>query len=330
VRAAIRDRYGPPNVVQVRDIERPVASNDIVVVRVVAASVNRADLDFLYGVPKMARAATGLRAPRVTAVGVDVAGVVDAVGSEVTRFKPGDRVFADLYPFSHGSFAEYASAPERAFAPIPDGLSFEQAATLPHSGILALQGLRRRNGQTFDPGDRVLIDGASGNVGPFAVQIAKHLGAEVTAVCSADKVDFVRSLGADNVLDYRTTDPTRTGQRYDWILAVASHHSLRDYRRALRPRGVFVTLGGTTKSLFEAMLLGPLLTLAGRRQVGMMLWWKPFDHADAATLGRLVIDGRITIVIERTYPLEQVVDALRFVDEGRAKGKVLINPSAAG
>ena len=226
MKAAVRDRYGGPEVVEVRDVDRPVPGGDGVVVRVVAASVNRADLDFLYGLPKVARAATGLRAPRVKAVGVDVAGVVDAVGPEVTRFKLGDRVFADLYPFSHGAFAEYASAPERAFAPIPAGLSFEQAATLPHSGILALQGLRRRNGRTVGPGDRVLIDGASGNVGPFAVQIAKDLGAEVTAVCSADKADFVRSLGADHVLDYRTTDPTRTGQRYDWILAVASHHSL--------------------------------------------------------------------------------------------------------
>ena len=226
MKAAVRDRYGGPEVVEVRDVDRPVPEGDRVVVRVVAASVNRADLDFLYGLPKVARAGTGLRAPRFKAVGVDVAGVVDAVGPEVTRFKPGDRVFADLYPFSHGAFAEYASAPDRAFAPIPPGLSFEQAATLPHSGILALQGLRRRNGRTVGPGNRVLIDGASGNVGPFAVQIAKHLGAEVTAVCSADKADFVRSLGADHVLDYRTTDPTRTGQRYDWILAVASHHSL--------------------------------------------------------------------------------------------------------
>ena len=326
MKAALRDRYGGPDVVEVRDVDRPIAGGDGVVVRVVAASVNRVDLDFLYGLPKVARAATGLRAPRFRAVGVDMAGVIEAVGPEVTRLKPEDRVFADLYPFAHGAFAEYASAPERAFAPIPDGLSFEQAATLPHSGILALQGLRRRNGRTVGAGDRVLIDGASGNVGPFAVQIAKDLGAEVTAVCSADKADFVRSLGADHVLDYRTTDPTRTGQRYDWILAVASNHGLLDYRRALQPGGVFVTLGGTTRTLVESLLLGPLLTLVGRRQLGMMLWWKPFDHADAATLAKLVLDGRITPVIDRTYPLLQVADALLFVDENRAKGKVLVTP----
>ena len=326
MRAAIRDRYGPPSVVQVRDIERPVASGDVVVVRVVAASVNRVDLDFLYGKPRIARAATGLRSPRFTAVGVDAAGVVDSVGPGVTRFQRGDRVFADLYPFAHGSFAECTSAPERAFAPIPDGLSFEQAATLPHSGILALQGLRRRNGRSIRSGDRVLIDGASGNVGPFAVQLAKDVGADVTAVCSADKADFVRSLGADVVLDYRTTDPTRTGQQYDWILAVESHHSLPAYRRALRPRGVFVTLGGTTRTLVDSLVLGPLLTLATRRQMGMMLWWKPFDQADATTLANLVLEGRLTPVVDRTYPLEQVVDALQFVDENRAKGKVLVTP----
>jgi NADPH:quinone reductase-like Zn-dependent oxidoreductase len=326
VKAAVRDRYGGPDVVAVRDVDPPVPGGDELVVRVVAASVNRADLDFLYGVPTFARVGTGLRAPRVKAVGVDVAGVVDAIGPGVTRFKPGDRFFADLYPFGHGAFAEYASAPERAFATIPDGLSLEQAATLPHSGILALQGLRRRKGRAVGPGDRVLIDGASGNVGPFAVQIAKDLGAEVTAVCSADKAGFVRSLGAEHVLDYRTTDPTRTGQRYDWILAVASYHGLLDYRRALRPGGVFVTLGGTTRMLVESLLVGPLLTIASRRQMGMMLWWKPFDHADAATLARLVVEGRLTTVSDRTYPLEQVAEALQFVDENRAKGKVLISP----
>lgn len=326
MRAAVRDTYGPPAVVQVRDIERPEASGDVVVVRVVAASANRVDLDFLYGVPGMARPATGLRAPRIKGVGVDVAGVVDAVGPGVIRFKEGDRVFADLYPFAHGSFAEFASAPERAFATIPNGLSFELAATLPHSGILALQGLRRRNGRSVRPGDRVLIDGASGNVGPFAVPIAKDVGAEVTAVCSARKADFVRSLGADVVLDYRTTDPTQTGERYDWILAVESHHSLLAYRRALQPGGLFVTLGGTTWTIVESMVLGPLITLATRRQMGMMLWWKPFDQADAATLAKLVLEGRLTPVIDRTYPLEQVVDALQFVDEHRAEGKVLITP----
>ena len=326
MKAAVRDRYGGPDVVEVRDVDRPVPGDDGVVIRVVAASVNRVDLDFLYGLPRVVRAATGLRAPRFKALGVDVAGVVDAIGPNATRFKPGDRVFADLYPFSHGAFAEYASAPQRAFALIPDGLSFERAATLPHSGILALQGLRRRNGRTVGHGDRVLIDGASGNVGPFAVQIAKGLGAEVTAMCSADKAEFVRSLGADHVLDYRTTDPTQTGQRYDWILAVASHHSLPAYRRVLRRGGVFVTLGGTTRTLIESLLLGPLFSLASRRHMGMMLWWKPFDHADAATLARMVLEGRLTTVVDRTYPLEQVVDALQFVDENRARGKVLVIP----
>ena len=178
-------------------------------------------------------------------MGIDVAGEVESVGASVTRFRPGDRVFADVFSFGQGAFAEYVCAKEKAFLPMPAGLSFEDAATLPHSAILALQGLRRRNGRTVQPGDKVLIDGASGNVGPFAVQIAKSYGAEVTGVCSTAKVDFVRSLGADHVLDYTAVDYTKAAERYDWILDTDSHHSIRKVRRALRPNGMYVTLGGT-------------------------------------------------------------------------------------
>src|SRR5262245_7785059 len=223
MKAAFRDRYGTPDVVELRDVDVPAAVDDRVVVRVQAASVNRADLDGIQPRPEFVRLMIGIRAPRNPAVGIDVAGVVEAVGPGVTRFRPGDRVFADLFPFDAGAFAEYTSAPERAFQPIPDGMPFEVAATLPHSGILAIQGLRLRNGRTVRPCDKVLISGASGNVGPFAVQIARHLGAEVTGVCRTEKLDFVRSLGADHVIDYTTTDYTRTGERYDWILDTDSH-----------------------------------------------------------------------------------------------------------
>ena len=185
----------------------------------------------------------------------------------MTRFKPGDRVFADMYQFGgQGAFAEYVCAPERAFASMPDGMSFEDAATLPHSAILAVQGLRRRNGATIGPGDRVLIDGASGNVGPFAVQIAKSRGAEVTGVCSTEKVEFVRSLGADHVIDYKKVDYTTTGERYDWIVDTDSHHSILRVRRALRPKGVYVTLGGTSRPIFAALIIGPV-DLAGDEPV---------------------------------------------------------------
>lgn len=214
----MRDRYGTLDVVELRDVERPEPIDDQVLVRVRAASVNRADLDSLGPKPGFARLFMGLRAPRLTRLGVDVAGVVEAIGPGVTRFTPGDRVFADLFSFGTGSFAEYAAASEAAFLPIPAGMSFEDAATLPHSAVLAVQGLRLRNGRTIRPGAKVLIDGASGNVGPFAVQVAKSMGAEVTGVCRTEKLDFVRSLGVDHVIDFTSVDYTRTGERYDWIV----------------------------------------------------------------------------------------------------------------
>ena len=262
MQAAFRDRYGPPDVVRLADIDRPIPAADQVLVRVRAASVNRADLDGLTPRPNFARLFMGLRAPRNHRVGIDVAGVVEAVGSAVTRFRPGDEVFADLFGRNQGAFAEYVCAPEKSFEAMPAGMSFEDAATLPHSAILAVQGLRLRDGRTVQPGDKVLIDGASGNVGPFAVQIAKSFGAEVTGVCSSAKMDFVRSLGADHVIDYREVDYTRTGERYDWIVDTDSHHPILSIRRALRPNGVYVTLGGTARPIFAALLVGLVITKA--------------------------------------------------------------------
>jgi NADPH:quinone reductase-like Zn-dependent oxidoreductase len=324
MKAALRDRYGPPDVVELRDVDVPVPSDDQVLVRVRAASVNRADLDGLKPRPALARLFMGLRAPRNHRVGIDVAGVVESAGASTKRFKPGDEVFADLFAFGQGAFAEYVCAPEKAFEPMPIGMTFEDAATLPHSAILALQGLRLRKGRTPKPGDRVLIVGASGNVGPFAVQIAKSMGAEVTGVCSTDKVDLVRSLGVDHVIDYQKMDYTSTGERYDWILDTDSHHSIFRIRRALRPGGVYITLGGETGRLFLGLLLGPLLSLLSDRWMGLMIWWKPFNPADVATLKELIAAGKLAPVIDRRCPLTEVVDALRHVDEGRARGKVVI------
>jgi NADPH:quinone reductase-like Zn-dependent oxidoreductase len=324
MKAALRDRYGPPDVVELRDVDVPVPSDDQVLVHVRAASVNRADLDGLKPRPALARLFMGLRAPRNHRVGIDVAGVVESAGASTKRFKPGDEVFADLFAFGQGAFAEYVCAPEKAFEPMPIGMTFEDAATLPHSAILALQGLRLRKGRTPKPGDRVLIVGASGNVGPFAVQIAKSMGAEVTGVCSTDKVDLVRSLGVDHVIDYQKMDYTSTGERYDWILDTDSHHSIFRIRRALRPGGVYITLGGETGRLFLGLLLGPLLSLLSDRWMGLMIWWKPFNPADVATLKELIAAGKLAPVIDRRCPLTEVVDALRHVDEGRARGKVVI------
>ncbi len=324
MKAAVRERYGSPEVVEIRDVERPVPTGDEVLVRVRAASVNRADLDGIEPRPAFVRLFIGLRAPRNTSVGIDVAGVVEAVGPDATRFKPGDEVFADTYAYGKGTFAEYVCAPEKAFETMPSGMSFEEASTLPHSAILALQGLRLRKGRTVQPGEKVLINGASGNVGPFAVQIAKSLGAEVTGVCSTAKLDMVRALGADRVIDYSQVDYTTTGERYDWILDTDSHQPIRRSRRSLRPNGVYLTLGGTSKPILQAMLLGPLLSVRSDRYSGIVLWWKPFHPPDVARLKEMVAAGTLKPVIDRRYPLSDVVAALRHVNDGQAKGKVVI------
>ncbi|HET6650809.1 MAG TPA: NAD(P)-dependent alcohol dehydrogenase [Candidatus Limnocylindria bacterium] len=329
MRAAYADRYGGPDVVRVRDVERPTPAGDELLVRVRAASVNRADLDGLKPKPGFLRLFMGLRAPRNHGVGIDAAGVVEAVGPEVARFQPGDEVMTDLFAAGRfGAFAEYVCAREKAFEPIPTGMPFEEAATLPHSAVLALQGMRLRDGRTFEPGARVLIDGASGNVGPFAVQIAKAMGAEVTGVASGDKLDFVRSVGADHVIDYRSVDYTKAGEQYDWIVAVDAHHPIRAVRRALKPGGVYVTMGGTTATMFAALGGSLVMSRFGDRWSGMMLWWKPMHRPDIHTLKKLIADGKLKPMIDRRYRLEEVADALRWVEDGHARGKVVITQPA--
>src|SRR5688572_2036462 len=303
MQAALQERYGPPEIVRVADVDRPVPKDDEVLVRVQAASVNRADLDGLGPRPGFVRLFIGLRAPRNHRVGIDVAGVVEAVGPNVTRFRPGDEVFADLFSWGQGAFAEFVCAPEQAFASMPAGMSFEEAATLPHSAVLALQGLRLRRGRSIRPGDKVLVVGASGNVGPFAVQIAKSMGAEVTGISSTEKVDLVRSLGADHVIDYQKVDYMTTGERYDWILDTDSHHPILQVRRALRPNGVYVSLGGSALPILAGMTLGPLVSLASDKWTGLMLWWKPFDPDDVATLKQLIAGGKLKPRIDRAFPL---------------------------
>lgn len=331
MRAAVRDRYGPPEIVHIEEVERPEPGDGEVLVRVHAASVNRADLDYLKPRPSFARLFTGLRSPKHRRMGLDVAGVVEAVGAGVTTLAPGDRVFADLSAYGdEGAFAEYVRAPVRAFATVPADMSFEDAATMPHSAILAIQGLRLRNGRTPKPGDRVLIDGASGNVGPFAVQIAKSMGAEVTGVTRTEKLDFVRSLGADKVLDYTKVDYTRESERYDWILDTDSHHSILRVRRALRPNGVYVTLGGTTGPIFASLIVGPLISRFSDRWSGLLLWWKPFNPEDVARLKELHAAGVIRPAIDQRFPLDRIVEALRWLEDGRQRGKVVVTMDVPG
>jgi NADPH:quinone reductase-like Zn-dependent oxidoreductase len=328
VRAAVRDTYGPPEVVGVRELPNPEPGPGDVLVRVTAASVNRADLDALYPRWPILRLFYGVRRPRLPWVGLDAAGVVERVGEGVARIAPGDRVFADLYAFGQKAFANLVVAPERAWLPIPEGMDDETAATIPHSAVLAVQGLRLGDGTTPRPGDRVLIDGGSGNVGPFAIQVAKALGAEVTATASGPKLDFVRELGADHALDYRAVDYTRGGRRFDWILDVDSHHSLWDARRALRKGGVYVTLGGTMRRIGAALVLGPVVSRATGRRMGLLTRWRPFAPESVETIARLHAEGRLRAAVDSRYPLAQVADALRRVDDGQARGKVIVLPGA--
>ena len=322
MKAILRSRYGPPDVLALRDVPIPVPQAGEVLVRVHAASVNRADLDYLTGKPFITRMGTGIPGPRHAGVGLDAAGIVEAVGAGATRFEPGDRVFGNLTQYGYGAFAEYACAPERAWAPMPSGATFEMAAALPEAAILAWQGMR--GGRSIKSGDSVLINGASGNVGPFAVQLAKSFGAEVTGVCSTPKMDFVRSLGADHVIDYTRDDYTRMGARYDYILDITARRSLLAPRRALKRGGVYVMVGGTTGAIFEGLLLGPLVSLAVGRKLGLMLWWKPFDPSDVAILSRLLGAGTIKPVIDRRYPLAEVPEALQDLAAGRPAGKLII------
>jgi NADPH:quinone reductase-like Zn-dependent oxidoreductase len=310
--------------VRVEEIDSPVPAAGQVLVRVRAAAVNRADLDGLYPRWQFIRLFSGVRRPRSRWLGLDVAGVVEDVGEGATRFKVGDQVFGDMFAYGVGAFAEYVCVPERAVEAMPAGLSFEEAATMPHSAVLAVQSLRRRNGRTPQPGQRVLIVGASGNVGPFAIQVAKALGTEVTGVCHAAKVDFVRGLGADHVIDYTLTDASRAGERYDWIVDVDARHTPRRWLAALQPKGTYVALGGSAGWMLKTLVQTPAISLATDKWAGLLLWWKPFPSADVDALKALIADGRLKPVIDRRFTLDEIVEALRWVDDGHARGKVIV------
>jgi NADPH:quinone reductase-like Zn-dependent oxidoreductase len=322
MKAVVRRQYGSPDVLTLAEVEKPVVKAQDVLVRVRAASLNADDLEYLYGKSPFTRIATGLRKPRIRGLGVDVAGQVEAVGKNVTRFKEGDEVFGNMTEYGLGAYAEYVCAPTRAFALKPARLTFEEAATVPQAAVLALQGLRGK--RQIQPGDRVLINGAGGNVGPFAVQIAKYYGAEVTGVDSADKLDMVRSVGADHVIDYNREDPIRNGHRYDLILDVVARRSMLDWRRALSPGGLYVMLGASTALLLQGTFLGPLISMTGSKKMAVMWWWKPFKQEDVAFLKELIEAGRVAPVIDRSYSLSEVPAALRYLEEGRARGKVVI------
>ena len=289
-------------------------------IQIAAASVNAADWHMLRADPFPVRFMVGLFKPKFHILGCDAAGVVESVGAKVTRFRQGDRVFADLSVSGWGAFAEYACAKERLTAAIPEGVTFEDAASIPVSGQTALQALRD-NGKV-GPGMSVLINGASGGVGTFAVQFAKQFGAEVTGVCSTAKMELIRSLGADHVIDYTKEDFTTSRNQYDVILAANGYHSLSAYRRVLKPNGVYVMTGGKMQQMTEAMTRGPFLSIMGGQKMGNHM--SNPNHVDLSLRAEIVASAKVKPVIDRRYPLSQTADAIRYLEEGHAKGKVII------
>ncbi len=322
MRAIVRETYGSPDVLHLADVPAPTVRDDDVLVRVRAASVNAGDWHMLRGTPLPLRLVAGLRVPRFKIIGTDVAGHVEAVGRNVTQFRPGDEVFGELSRCGFGAYAELATAPQTALALKPANLSFEEAATLPTAGCTALQGLRKGR---IERAQRVLINGASGGVGTFAIQIAKAFGATVTAVCSSRNVDMVRSAGADRVIDYTKEDFTTQSQQYDLILAANGDRSIWDYRRALSVDGSYAMTGGSNRQLTEALLLGPLLSL-GRQRFGNILV-KP-NQADLHVLKELCEAGQLRPVIDRRFPLSEVPAAVQYVEDGHARGKVVVTVQA--
>lgn len=320
MKAVVFTEYGSPDVLRIEDIEKPHPKPGEILIKIHASSVNAGDWHLLRADPFLVRLAFGLFKPKVNVLGADVAGRVEAVGDGATTFVPGDAVFADLSNCGFGTFAEYVCAPEEMVARKPESLSFEEAAAVPAAAVTALQALRDKG--KLQAGQRVLINGASGGVGTYAVQIAKALGAEVTGVCSGRNLDRVRALGADHVIDYRAEDFTRNGQSYDLILAANGFHSIFDYKRALTRNGIYVSSGGTTAQFFQSLLLGPIISLLTSKTMGPTLV-SP-NGVDLATVGGLIDAGKVSPVIDRRFPLEEVPEAIRFMEKEHTQGKLVI------
>jgi NADPH:quinone reductase-like Zn-dependent oxidoreductase len=321
MKAIVYTKYGSPDVLHLEDVEKPAPKDDEVLIKILAASLNAYDWHFLTADIFLIRLmGGGLFKPKNTRLGADMAGRVEAVGRNAKQFQAGDAVFGEIGAFGNGAFAEYVSVPERAFTLKPANLSFEEAAAVPMAAITALQGLRD-SGQ-IQPGQKVLINGASGGVGTFAVQIAKSFGAEVTAVCSTRNLDQARALGAVHVIDYTKEDFTQSGQKYDVILAANGYHSLSAYKRALTSKGIYVMAGGSTAQIFQAMLMGRMMSEKGGKKMGGVT--ANLNQKDMIFLKELLEAGKVVPVIDKRYPLSDAAEALRYLGAGHARGKVVI------
>ena len=318
MKAIVCTKYGPPEVLQLQEVEKPVPKDNEVSVKVHAASVNPLDWHFMRGEPFLVRLMVGgLLKPKKKMLGADIAGRVEAVGRNVKQFQPGDEVFGGN---GVGGFAEYVCVTENSLVLKPANISFEEAAAVPIAALTALQGLRDK-GQ-IQPEQKVLINGAGGGVGTFAVQIAKSFGAQVTGVCSTRKLDMVRSIGADQVIDYTGDDFTRNGQRYDLILDAAAYRSISDYKRALSPKGIYVLVGGSMALMFRVMLVGPWLSMTGSKKMRTVM--AKINKKDLALMKELLEAGKVIPVIDRRYSLSEVPEAIEYLEEGHAQGKVVI------
>lgn len=318
MKAIVYEKYGPPEVLELREVEKPQPKENEVLVKVHAASVNAADWHLLTADIFLVRLMMGLLKPKNQIPGLDIAGRVEAVGKNVSRFKPGDEIFGDI---GHGSFAEYAIGNENQLALKPSNLSFDEAAAVPVAGLTALQGLR--DSGKIQTGQKVLINGAAGGVGTFAVQVAKTFGAEVTAVCSTCNLEQARKLGADHVIDYTQEDFTKSGKQYDLIFAANGYHSLAKYKQALTSKGVYVMAGGKLRQMFEALLLGNWLSEKNGRRLGSVS--AHMDLQDLLTLKEMLEAGKIAPVIDKRFPLCQTAEAMRYLGTGHARSKAVIS-----
>jgi NADPH:quinone reductase-like Zn-dependent oxidoreductase len=321
MKAIVCTQYGPPDLLQFKEVATPVPADNEVFIKLCAASVNPLEWRLMGGKPWLVRLFFGLLKPKFEILGSDIAGRVEAVGKDVKQFQPGDEVFG-AKGFAGGGFAEYVCAVEDELALKPANISFEAAAAVPVAAITALLGLRDK-GQ-IQPGQKVVIDGASGGVGTFAIQIAKSFGAEVTAVCSTTKMDTARSIGADHVIDYTREDFTQNGQHYDLIMAANARHSVFSYRRALSPNGICVKAGGkpTLQGILLDLLLAPLLSMFGGKKT--CSFFAKLNKKDLVFLADLLEAGKVVPVIDRRYPLSNAAEAIRYLEEGHAQGKVVI------
>jgi NADPH:quinone reductase-like Zn-dependent oxidoreductase len=314
VKASVYRRYGSPDVVEYEEVEKPAAAAGEVLIKVRAAALNPLDWHFLRGKPRFVRLMSGMRRPKIPRLGHDLAGQVEAVGANVTRFRPGDEVFGVS---GNGTLAEYVRALEEKIVPKPARLTFAQAAAIPVAALTALQGLRDRG--RIQPGHAVLINGAAGGVGTFAVQIAKAFGAEVTAVCSTRNVDMVRAIGADHVIDYTREDFIQGGRRYDLLFDGVGNRSFWACRRIMTPRGLHLFVGGSGANALAAFVLSPFARTA--------IFMASINLPDLLLLKELVEANKLTPVIDRCYPLSQAADAIRYLEQGHARGKVVVTPS---